>query len=227
MGERLEEFKASFSYGSRSDLNFKFLKYLPDEEVAEFFRRLLVLLGDAYDTGDVAPLVQLAYETQVAGYAAEGDDDRWRYDDRPFTALQRPLAEATVGLLTSSGHFVAGDDPEPFGVAAMSQAEAERRVDDFLRSAPTLSAIPRDTPAEELRVRHPGYDPRSTRRDPNVTFPRDRLLELAAAGRVGRVAETLFSFTGATAQGRLRRLLPEWIDRLRATRIDALLLVPV
>lgn len=103
-GESLGDFLRSFSYGSRNDLSFKFLKHLPEEEAAEFLRRLLSRLGDAYDTGEVAPLVQLAYEAQVAAYAHEGGG-RWAYDDAPFSPLRNSLAESRLLLMTSSGHF--------------------------------------------------------------------------------------------------------------------------
>jgi hypothetical protein len=39
--ETFAEFKTSFSYGSRTDLNFKFLKGLPEAEAAQFFQDLL------------------------------------------------------------------------------------------------------------------------------------------------------------------------------------------
>lgn len=225
-GESLGDFLRSFSYGSRNDLSFKFLKHLPEEEAAEFLRRLLSQLGDAYDTGDAAPLIQLAYEAQVAGYAHEGGG-RWAYDDAPYAPLRKPLAESRLLLMTSSGHFVEGDDPEPFGVTHMTQEEAIARIGDFMREAPTLSAIPRDTAPGDLRVRHGGYDLRSTLRDPNVTFPRDRLKEAEAAGRIGELAPELLSFPGATAQGRLLEVLPRWLERVQGADVDLALLVPV
>jgi hypothetical protein len=133
-----------------------------------------------------------------------------------------------VGLLTSSGHFTAGDDPEPFGVAKMSQQEAEDRISEFLRATPHLSVVDRDQPAEDLRVRHGGYDVRSVVKDHNVALPRDRLLDAAAAGRIGEVSGRLYSFTGAAAQGRLRRqAAPEWVSQLQRDAVDAVLLVPV
>ena len=228
MPESFEDFKKSFSYGSRSDLSFKFLKSLPDGDAAEFFRRLLAEVGEAYDTGDVTAIIELAYEAQVAGYTPDPErPPRWRYDDRPFTPLRKPLAESRIGLMTSSGHFVAGDDPQPFGEAGMTQQQAEARIDDFLREAPTMSAIPRDTPADRLRVRHGGYDTRSALRDYNVTFPRDLVVAAAEAGRVGEVADTLYSFPGAAAQGRVRQLAPEWARQLHEDEVDVLLLVPV
>jgi hypothetical protein len=223
--ESFSEFKTSFSYGSRSDLSFKFLKSMPDDEAAEFLRRLLEEVGDAYDTGDVVSIIELAIEAQITGYRPT-QPSRWSYDDRPFTPLRKPLSESRVGLMTSSGHFVAGADPQPFGVTAMTQQEAEDRIGEFLKEAPTLSHIPRDTPGDELRVRHGGYDVRSALRDYNVSFPRDALLTVAA-DRGASVAETLYSFTGAAAQGRVRKLAPEWAQQLHDDEIDVLLLVPV
>ncbi len=228
MSGSFEEFKSSFSYGSRSDLSFKFLKHLSDSDAAEFFRQILNEVGDAYDTGDLDRLINVAYEAQVIGYAPDPDEPyHYTYDDRPFSPLRKPLAESRLGLLTSSGHFVAGDDPEPFGAPDMSQQEAHDRIQEFLREAAVLSGIPRDTAKEDLVVRHGGYDTRSAMRDPNVTFPRDRLVELEQSGRIGELAATLYSFPGATAQGRVKRSAKEWAAQLAADEVDVLLLVPV
>ncbi len=228
MTESFAEFRTSFSYGTRSDLSFKFLKSLPDTEAAEFLRRLLEEIGESYDTGDIAAIIDLAIEAQIAGYLPDPDrPSRWTYEDRPFTPLTKPLAECRAGLLTSSGHFADGDDPEPFGVRNMTQQEAEDRIGEFLREAPILSVIPRDLPADQLRVRHGGYDVRSAVRDHNVAFPRDALLSAKDAGRIGDVSERLYSFPGATAQGRIKQLAPEWAQQMHDDVIDVLLLVPV
>ncbi|MFQ5538605.1 MAG: glycine/sarcosine/betaine reductase selenoprotein B family protein [Gemmatimonadota bacterium] len=226
MGESFEEFRTSFFYGSRTDLSFKFLKNLSDDDAARFLQELLGWIGEAFDTGDVRPLIDAAYEAQVRAYEGR-DPGPWTYDDAPFAPLARPLAESRVLLMTSSGHFVRGDDPRPFGVEDMTQEEAIARIGDFLRSAPTVSTIPRDTPAADIRVRHGGYDVRSTLRDLNVTFPRDRLVEAEAVGRIGHLADELLSFPGAASQGRLLNVLPEWIARIHDARIDAVILVPV
>lgn len=228
MSESFEEFRTSFSYGSRSDLSFKFLKSMTDADAAEFLRRLVEEVGEAYDTGDVAAIVDLAYQAQVSAYSPEPDTPaRWDYEDRPFALLPKPLAEIRLGLVTSSGHFVAGDDPEPFGVTGMTQQEAEDRVGELLRDAAVLSAIPRDTPSSDLVVRHPGFDTRSTRHDLNVTFPRDRLVEAEQSGRIGELAGTLYSFPGATSQGRVKQAAKEWARLLEHDHVDAVLLVPV
>lgn len=55
-GELLTEFAASLAYGSRTDLNFKFLAKFSGEEVAQFFQELLWKLGYAADSGDYSPV---------------------------------------------------------------------------------------------------------------------------------------------------------------------------
>lgn len=223
-----EAFRQSFSYGTRNDLNFKFFKGMSDDEVASFIQTMLDRLGDAYDTGDVLPLIDAAVEAQIAGYSPDPDvPPSVVYDDGPFTPVEAPVTKSRVGLLATSGHFVAGDDPEPFGEAAMSQEDAMARIGEFLREAPVLSEIPSDTPTSDLLVRHGGYDIRSAAKDANVTFPIDRLREADVDGRVGGLPATFFSFPGATSQGRLRKVLPEWVERIHEEAIDVMLLVPV
>lgn len=225
--ETFEEFKNSFSYGSRSHLDFKFLKSLPPEEAGEFFHQLVTEIGASYDHGRIEGIHDLVHEWQIRAYTpGEGAKRTYVYDDGPFTPLTRPLAESRLGLLTSSGHFV--DDPMPFGVADMTQQEAEDRISEFLRDTPVLSEIPVETDPSDMRVRHGGYPVASATHDHNVTFPTDHLRTAVADGRIGELAPYAYSFTGATSQGRLRKdALPGWIDRLQAHGIDVLLLVPV
>ena len=65
-GETVEAFRKSFFYGSRSDLGFKFLAHLSDAQASEFFQGLLAKLGDAYDSGDAAPVFgERAVEARV------------------------------------------------------------------------------------------------------------------------------------------------------------------
>jgi hypothetical protein len=227
--ESFESFRLSFSYGKRNDLNFKFFKTTTDDDAASFIQEVLHLLGDAYDTGDVGPLIEAAYGAQVAGYLPPrgGPAPKFSFEDGPFTPASTAVENARVGLFTTSGHFVVGDDPNPLGEEAMTQDDAVKRIGEFLSAAPSLSEIPSDTPIGDLRVRHGGYDIRSALRDPNVTFPIERLREAEDEGRVGSLASTFFSFTGATSHGRLRGELPGWIERIHDEDVDVMLLVPV
>lgn len=221
-----EAFKNSFSYGSRTDLNFKFLKALPDDEAATFLQELLWKLGDALADGAFDRVVEHVYRGQVRAYS--DGEVKWTYEDGPFTPLTEPLSASRLVLISSSGHFVAGNDPHPLGVANMSQEEATERIVDFLRCEPQLSSIPVDTPGEALRVRHPGYDIRAAEADPNVVFPLERLWEMEAEGVIGELAPEAYSFVGACSQRRfLRKTLPGWVATIREQGADAALLVPV
>lgn len=223
--ESFSAFKNSFAYGSRSDLNFKFLKNLADADAGQFFQELLAKLGDTFDDGDLTRIEEHVFTWQARAYAGAS---HWTYATGPFAPLRKPLPAARVALLTSSGHFVEGHDPEPFGIKAMTQTEAMARIDDFLKEEPMLSVIPRDTPVEQLRVRHGGYDIRSAQADPNVAFPLARLREFAQEGRIGELAADAYSFVGACAQTPLlKNTGPKWVQQLQAQAIDAVVLVPV
>ena len=226
--ETLEEFKKSFSYGSRNDLLFKFLGSRTgptDQEAGEFFRGLLEHLGNAFDSGDYDPVMQHCYQWQVNGYTPKEDaEPAFQYDTSPWSPLTKPLSESRLALLSAGGIFADGDDP--LGPDGPSQEEAIGQIQDFLRAPPILSTIPRDLPPESIRVRHPGYDIRGTLKDYNVVFPVDRLKELEAEGIFGELAEENYSFVGATSQKRLLKdVAPEWAQRLNAREVDAALLV--
>ncbi|HUV27006.1 MAG TPA: glycine/sarcosine/betaine reductase selenoprotein B family protein, partial [Anaerolineales bacterium] len=182
--ETFEEFKNSFSYGSRTDMNFKFLKSLSIEESGGFFRELLWKIGDASNDGNLDPVVEHFYNWQVKAYTGK---PIWEYDESPFSPLGKPLSESSIGLLTTSGHYVEGEDPEPFGVKGMDQGTAQARISDFIKSEPVLSMIPTDSARENLLVRHGGYDIRAAEQDFNTVLPMDRLVELEQDGFIGSV----------------------------------------
>ena len=225
--ETIEEFRTSFSAkrGSRSNMNFKFLKNLSNQDAGEFFKQLAQKLGESFDDGQLDRVHQLIVEWQARGYAARGT---YAYDDAPFAPLARPVAQTRLMLLTSSGHFVEGYDPEPFGIKNLTQQQCEQLIDDFLKSEPTLSSIPIDTPRDHLRVRHGGYDIHGAQTDPNVVFPLERLRELQQEGMISALVEDAYSFVGATSQTRLlKQAGPEWVKLFKQKQVDAALLVPV
>ena len=223
--ETFAEFKDSFSYGSRTDNNFKFLKSLEADRAGQFFEELLSNLADSVDDGQVQRLTDLFYAYQTEAYAGPS---QWAYEEGPFVELERPISDMRVALVTSSGHFVDGHDPQPFGMPNMSQKEATARISEFLSIAPTISAIPIDTPLENLRVRHGGYDIRTAQADPNVVFPVTRMKEMAEAGRIGSFAPTAYSFVGGCAQSPLtREAAPQWAKMLHMDNVEAVVLAPV
>ena len=141
--ETFAEFKDSFSYGSRTDLNFKFLKGLSDDAAATFLQELLWKLGNAFDDGDYVRVYEHVRQGQIKVYS---EPARWKYDDAPFTPMRKPVAQSRLALIATSGHFVAGRDPRPFGVENMTQAEAVRRIGEFIREPPVLTEVSCQTP---------------------------------------------------------------------------------
>ena len=132
--ETFAEFKDSFSYGDRNDLLFKFLKNLSAGDAADFLQRLLQLLGDAVDTDRLEPVVKHLFEGQVKAYLPKSGAPpfHWKYDHAPMARLRKPLAKARIALVTSSGHFVDGDDPSPFGIpGGVSLRLATRHPNDM------------------------------------------------------------------------------------------------
>lgn len=225
--ETLEAFKASFAYGSRTDLLFKFMGKLSEQDAAEFLRGLLEKLGHTINDGGTGRLFEHVYEWLVQAYLHE-QHDQWSYEDGPFTPLKKPLAACRLGLLSTTGHFVEGDDPEPFGEKNMTQEQAIPRIVEFVRSEPKLSTVPLATPRDKLRVRHPGYDIRGVVKDYNVALPLDRLAECVEEGLIGELLPDAFSFVGATAQiPLLKKQAPRWVAMLKERAVDAMLLVPV
>jgi len=206
-------------------MNFKFLKSLPDEDAGLFFQDLLWKLGDASNDGDFEPINRHIFDWQIQAYTGKSN---WEYEDAPFTSMGKPVSEAKIGLLTTSGHFVEGDDPKPFRVEHMRQAEAQSRISEFLKGEPVLSAIPVDVAKENLRVRHGGYDIRAAKSDPNTVLPIHRMRELEKEGVIGQAMDIVYSFVGATAQKKLiHTYAPEWADHFKAMGVDGMILVPV
>ena len=223
--ESFAEFKNSFFYGKRSDLSFKFLEHMEEEDAAAFLQHLFSSIIDGIDAGDLNQIKSALIEGQTGGYERQ---KHFAYDNGPFTPLRKDIKDLKLILITSSGHFLEGDDPQPFGVADMTQEEAEKRIFDSIKEKPLLSEIPFATTPDKLRVRHGGYDIRAARLDANVVFPWQRLIELVEQNQIGSLTTNAYSFVGACSQKRLlNETLPNWITIFQESGADAALLVPV
>ena len=136
--ESFEAFRKSFLYGSRANLNFKFLSNLSDEEGYLFFEELLSKLSECLDDGNFNRIIEHMVDWQALRYF---EQKNFAYDSGPFAPLKKPLSDSKLLLLTSSGHFVEGNDPEPFGVKEMTQEESMARFEDFLKDLqPSLTS---------------------------------------------------------------------------------------
>jgi D-proline reductase (dithiol) PrdB len=121
-----------------------------------------------------------------------------------------PLSRRRVAIVSSAGLVVRGEDP------------FRGRDSDY-------RAIPADTKPEELLVSHISinFDRTGFQEDWNVVFPLDRLNELAAHGVIGSVAQTHYSFMGATDPAQMEPHARELAGRLKHDRVDAVILSPV
>jgi D-proline reductase (dithiol) PrdB len=137
---------------------------------------------------------------------------RWFTADSPpaWQPLRKPLREARLGLLSTSGAY------------ALGQVAYHYRDDCSIRE------IPAATPDAELRFSHitENYlvDPR---RDPGCIFPSRALRRLVGRGVIGSLADRLLSCMGGVySQRRVREeVAPAVLAALRAQEVDAALLV--
>ena len=173
--ETFTDFKNSFSYGKRNNLNFKFLSRLTDDEAANFLEKLLNLTGNSFNDGNLEKIIEHVVQGQKYAYS---HPSKFTYQEGPFFHFKKSLSESKIGLLTSTGHFVKGDDPHPLGVIGMTQQEAIERINDFLKEEPTLSTIPKNTPIDSLQVCHGGYDISGVLTDHDTAFPLESLIDL-------------------------------------------------
>ena len=229
--ETIAELRNSFFYGSRKNLNYKFVNDLSDAEFGDFLDEYFTAAGQMTDTGDASALMDVHYRWQVVGYRGhlgQPEEFAHRHTDTPWASMSKPLSESRVAVMTSSGHFVDGDDPKPLGIENMTQEEAEDRIMETIKEPPSLSVIPSATPFENIRVRHGGYPVEGAVADPQVVLPLRIMESLEAAGTIGEFAKDSYSFVGAAAQGPIKkRIGSEWAEMLREAEVDAVLLVPI
>ena len=81
----------------------------------------------------------------------------------PWTPVNKPISKSRVSLIASGGIYLEGQ--VAFGFK-----------DDI-----SFREIDKNVRVEDLRVTHFAYDLTDARKDPNVVFPLDRLLELEHA----------------------------------------------
>ena len=116
-------------------------------------------------------------------------------------------------------------------VAIVSTAGIHRRSDPpFSLGAVDYRIIPGDADFGDLLLSHisANFDRSAYQQDPNISFPLDRLREMAAAGEIGGVASWHYSFMGAMSNPMNFEAAGEEVGRLLAADgVDVALLIPV
>ena len=237
--ETVEEFKNSFSYGSRNNLFFKYLggKNISENEFTIFIEELLNVIIDDIDKDEFSELKKLIFNSQIKGYLPKSKNDKYTadwdrvfnpakytYEDSPWTKFSKPLKKSKLSLISAGGVFCKDDDPiQPGG---MTQEDAINKISEFLKSPPTLVEIPNNISKEKLSIRHPGYDIRAAEKDPNVVFPYEILKNLHQEGVFASYTDNFYSFVGASPQSEIiETYAPKWAQMLKSHNVDAVLLV--
>lgn len=131
----------------------------------------------------------------------------------PINPLLKPVNQARVVMVTTSGVHQAED--EPFNLLS--------RTGDA-----TYREIPSDAAFDQLLLSHVGYNTRKVSEDINCVFPLERLREIEAEGVIGTLNHRHFSFMGyiPIVQPLLAGTGPEVAEKLRADGVDLVLLAP-
>jgi D-proline reductase (dithiol) PrdB len=134
------------------------------------------------------------------------------FETRPWVTgpALSALSHRRVAIVSSAGLVVRGENP-------------------FRGRDPDYRVIPAETKRDELLVSHISinFDRTGFQEDWNVVFPLDRLGELAAEGAIGSVAQTHYSFMGATDPVQMELHARELAGRLKQDAVDAVILSPV
>jgi len=135
----------------------------------------------------------------------------------PFTALDKPLSQASITVITTAAPIEPGKGDQGPG-APMNPAAAFHKI----YSAPTDAA-------PELGISHLHYDRAHVRAaDQRAFMPLPALAEAAAAGRIGAVAPRFHGVpTRYSHRLSLKKDGPDLLERLREDKADAAILVAI
>lgn len=139
---------------------------------------------------------------------------RWYVADAPppFAPLTKPLAQSRLGVLTTSGCYVAG------------------QVAYHYKDDASIRRIPVSTPTDQLRFAHITENYLvDARRDPECLVPLGALGRLRDEGVVGSLADEAISCMGGIySQRRVREeLIPQVEGVFKQQAVDVALLVPM
>jgi D-proline reductase (dithiol) PrdB len=131
------------------------------------------------------------------------------FETRPWV-FGPPLPQRRVAIVSSAGLFRRGENP-------FRGRDADYRI------------ISGDIKWPDLLISHisVNFDRTGLQEDWNVAFPLDRLKELAAEGVIGSVADTHYSFMGASDPVPMEPHARELAGRLKQDSVDSVLLAPV
>jgi D-proline reductase (dithiol) PrdB len=136
----------------------------------------------------------------------------------PFTALSKPLAEATLTLVTSAGISLKTDPP----------FDMEREKKEAIWGDRSYRSIPRDTTSADITANHLHINTEYILQDINVMLPLARMAEFEQEGIIGRLAPTVYSFYGFQWESTdfLKEAIEPMSKKMREEGVDAVILTP-
>lgn len=137
----------------------------------------------------------------------------------PWAPMRRPLADCRVTLVSTAGVFLKGDRSFDY--------ERERREGTW--GDPTHREIPRTAGQDDAFYSHLHVDTSFMAEDRNVAWPVDVFLDFEREGRIGALADTLYSIMGYIPNFNplVKRTAPLMIEKMKAEGVEAAFLYPV
>jgi len=131
----------------------------------------------------------------------------------PWSPPSKPLCKSRVALVSTAGVHHSWQDP--FDMKDPDGDPSFREIGSH---------------GNDLTITHDYYDHTDADLDINIVFPFERLHELVREGVVGEVAAAHYSFmghiTGPHVGTLINRTAPEVARRLKADKVDVVLLTP-
>ena len=138
--------------------------------------------------------------------------------DIPWTPLKKPLKETTFTLICTAGISMKTDAP----------FDMEREKIEPAWGDPSYREIPRTATEGDIEVSHLHINTEHIKKDINVMLPMTRFQEFEEEGRIGKLADTCYSYYGFQLDptALLEETMPKVASRMREEDIEAILLTP-
>lgn len=137
----------------------------------------------------------------------------------PWTPLSKPLLECRVTLVSTAGIFMKGDVSFDY-----DRERAEPSWGD-----PSHREIPRTAGQDDVEYSHLHIDTSFLAKDRNVAWPVDVFKDYESEGKIGSLADTLYSIMGYIPNFNplIKRTAPLMIDKMKSEEVDAVFIIPV
>lgn len=137
------------------------------------------------------------------------------FDEIPWTRPVKPLRQAKLALVTTSG--IHHRRQPPFD---MHDADGD----------PTYRVLDGDSLFDDFTITHDYYDHSDAEKDPNIILPLEPLRQLVAEGVLGSLAKSHYAFMGHIDGRHINTLVTgtarEVASRLKSDHVDLVLLTP-